>query len=76
VDTRGFGQLGRAQRPPVGQRPVEAELVSQVNREQIESRDSVHEQLLHECIAPCSRISRRCHLRDLLASAVAKATTL
>src|SRR5262249_42129319 len=44
VDAGGLGQLERGQRPLVRQRPVEAELVSQVNREQIESADRIHEE--------------------------------
>jgi hypothetical protein len=63
VDARGFRQLRRGQRPTVGKRPVEAEPVSDMNREEIEGADRVHEEPLDERVASRGGVANRSHAR-------------
>src|SRR5439155_3153424 len=66
VDPCGLGELRGRERAFVGERPIEAEDVAEVDGEQIECADRGHEQALDERVASFGGIGRGCHSENLL----------
>jgi hypothetical protein len=66
VDARGLRELRGRERAFVGERPVELEDVAEIDGEQIERADRVHEQALDERVASFGGIGRGCHSENLL----------
>ncbi len=66
VDPCGLGELRGGERALVGECPVEPEDVAEVDGEQIERADRVHEQALDERVASFGGIGRGCHSENLL----------
>jgi hypothetical protein len=56
VDAGCVRQSARCQRAPLGKGPVEAENVADVDREEIEGADRVHEQPFDERVPPLRRV--------------------
>jgi hypothetical protein len=66
VDPRGVGELRSGKRAVVGERPVQTEDVAEVDGEEIERADRVHEQALDERVTSFRGIGRGCHSENLL----------
>src|SRR5829696_6460802 len=79
VNAGGLCQLGRGQRPLVGESSIKAEPLADVDGEKIERADRIHEEPSHESVASFGGVSDGCHRKtscrrcDLRSSSVAKA---